>query len=183
MLDVYQLAIRWLTRAKIHVDRTPRGLRREAVQLISASNSIVRNISEGVGRVGSAWANHYQIARGGAGECASSLDFCLSWGWSQDEEVLADRALLSRFVCILYRLSNRLGVGGGTRAISWEPTLVDVGLPGASPSCRSTSTYLVLRAACRSTSTYLVLRAAAGRRRKYLALVFGGDAGSAVDGT
>jgi len=107
MLDVYQFAVRWLQRAKIHVDRVPRGFRKEADQLMSASNSIVRNISEGVGRAGNARANHYQIARGSAGECASSLDICLSWGWSQEEEVLADKALLSRVARMLYRLEQQ----------------------------------------------------------------------------
>jgi len=157
MLDVYQLAIRWLTRAKIHVDRIPRGFRREADQLTSASNSIVRNISEGVGRAGNARASHYQIARGSAGECASSLDICLSWGGRKVRRFWQTRPCCrgSPVCCIGW--SNRHGRGSRARAIR-------------SCRCWSTSRYLVLRATCGSMSRYLVLRAACGSTSRCLAL-------------
>ena len=102
LLVMYQKALQWLHRAKVYVDRIPRGFRKEADELMRASTSIVGNIAEGVGRRGNARANHDQISRGSTGECACCLDVCEVWGWASSQEVEADKTLLSELAKMLH---------------------------------------------------------------------------------
>ena len=74
-LDVYQRAIEFLALVYDIVDVLPRGHADRADQLTRAAESVIRNIAEGAGRWSEAdSANRYKIARGGAMECAASLD-------------------------------------------------------------------------------------------------------------
>lgn len=74
-LDVYQRAIEFLALALEIVEQLPRGHRERADQLLSSSESVVRNIAEGAGRWSAAdSAKHYKIARGEAMESVASLD-------------------------------------------------------------------------------------------------------------
>ena len=76
-LDVYRRAIEFLALAGDIVDNLPKrkGHSDRADQLVSAAESVVRNIAEGAGRWSEAdSAKHYKIARGEAMECAASLD-------------------------------------------------------------------------------------------------------------
>jgi four helix bundle protein len=74
-LDVYQRAIEFLVLATEIVEDLPRGHSERADQLLSAAESVVRNIAEAAGRWSEAVSSkHYKIARGEAMVCAASLD-------------------------------------------------------------------------------------------------------------
>ena len=74
-LDVYQRAIEFLALVGDISGELPKGHAERSDQLVRAAESVVRNIAEGAGRWSEAdGAKHYKIARGGAMECAASLD-------------------------------------------------------------------------------------------------------------
>src|SRR3989442_11652507 len=92
-LDVYRCAISLLARAAPLAERVPRGYSSLADQLRRASLSIPLNIAEGNGRFAGAKAQHYEIARGSALECAAIVDACGALGAVSEEDALALREL------------------------------------------------------------------------------------------
>jgi len=74
-LDVYQIAIDWVSHAQDIQEGLPRGSGNLADQLQRATASIVLNIAEGAGEfAGADKARFYRIAKRSATECAAALD-------------------------------------------------------------------------------------------------------------
>ena len=104
-LDVYQIAIDWVSLAQDIDDGLPRGKGKLADQLQRAASSIVLNIAEGAGEFsGAEKARIYRIAKRSATECAAVLDVAKRRSSITQEHYVQGRSLLFRIVGMLVKL-------------------------------------------------------------------------------
>ena len=103
-LDVFRVAVEFQSLAASIGSSRPLGALRD--QLDRASVSIVLNIAEGSGRFAPAEKAHfYLIARGSAMECLAALSLLHARSLVSPEVHRRSRALLTRIVAMLTRLS------------------------------------------------------------------------------
>ncbi len=104
-LDVYQLAIKFLSLARRILKRIPRGNADLADQLKRASRSIPLLIAEGVGKTTPAHqARYFSDARGSAFECAACLDVLREDQMIELDDFGSGKQLLERIVSMLTKL-------------------------------------------------------------------------------
>ena len=101
-LEVYQLAREFNREVHALLAEIPRGHADSKDNLKRAAMSITRNIAEGAGK----WkvadkVNFYQIARGSAGECASSLNELVDYGAIPAARVGHLHEMLGRIIAML----------------------------------------------------------------------------------
>ena len=108
-LEVYQVAIEFVTVADAVVEELPRGRAYLADQLHRASTSIVLNIAEGAGERSVAdKARFYRFACRSATESAAILDVIRTLKLSAPSNLQHGRELLLRVVQMLVRLCQSL---------------------------------------------------------------------------
>jgi four helix bundle protein len=104
-LDVYRIAIDWVSLAQDIVEALPRGKGNLADQLQRAASSITLNIAEGAGEFsGAEKARFYRIAKRSATECAAALDVAARRSCIAKEHYAQGRSLLLRIVGMLVKL-------------------------------------------------------------------------------
>ena len=117
-LDVYQVALEFLTLAEKVIAGLPRGRSHLADQLERASLSIVLNIAEGAGKVsGPDKRRSYLSARGSATESAARLDVYLRLQLAASDDHRTGKEMLERIVAMLVRLAKSFepsGSGSGS---------------------------------------------------------------------
>ncbi|QVL49256.1 MAG: four helix bundle protein [Thiocapsa sp.] len=107
-LDVYQVAIRYVSWAYA-IARGLKGIDRHARdQLLRASQSIPLNIAEGNGKGTNADRRRFfEIARGSALECAAIQDCLASCQALTADQNTQGKAMLTRIVSMLTKLGQR----------------------------------------------------------------------------
>ena len=104
-LDVYRLAIEFLSLADQLIDALPRGNSSLADQLQRAATSVVLNIAEGAGEFsGLEKARFYRMAKRSATECAAALDILRVRKLSEEAVLGSGREALLRIVSMLVKL-------------------------------------------------------------------------------
>jgi four helix bundle protein len=104
-LDVYRIAIDWVSLAQDIVEALPRGKGNLADQLQRAASSITLNIAEGAGEFsGAEKARFYRIGKRSATECAAALDVAKRRSSIAPEHYAQGRSLLLRIVGMLVKL-------------------------------------------------------------------------------
>jgi four helix bundle protein len=107
-LDVYQLALEFLTLADALIATLPRGQSYLVDQLYRAASSICLNIAEGAGEFSPAdKARFYRMARRSATECAAILDVCGRLHLTSLQDIAAGRDLLVQVVAMLTAMARR----------------------------------------------------------------------------
>jgi four helix bundle protein len=106
-LDVYRVALEFVSRA-FEVCKMLSGAHRHARdQLLRASQSIVQNIAEGNGKRSFADRRRFfEIARGSAFECAATLDVLRVCGAISVDEATVGKVLLDRVVSMLTKMTE-----------------------------------------------------------------------------
>lgn len=114
-LDVYRVAIEFVSAAHGLIERLPRGHAYLADQLQRAATSVALNIAEGAGESKRAEKNRfYRMARRSAFECAAILDVLAAQRLSDPTETRTGRELLQRIGAMLTRMTaDRAESGGG----------------------------------------------------------------------
>ncbi len=108
-LDVYHVALDFLTLADEVKEHLPRGRSHLADQLTRASTSIVLNIAEGSGKFSRPDKRRYYLsASGSATESAAILDVCLRLKLIDAYQHETGKAMLERIVSMLIKLAKRL---------------------------------------------------------------------------
>lgn len=106
-LDVYQLAVEFVSKADELLKELPRGRGYITDQLHRASLSIVLNIAEGAGKFSPRdKASFYTRARGSAMESAAVLDVCSRLKLINDENLKDNKMILERIVQMLTKLAK-----------------------------------------------------------------------------
>jgi four helix bundle protein len=109
-LDVYRLALEFVSWIEILLTETKRQSRETSDQLDRASLSILLNIAEGNGKnQPRSRANFFAIARGSATECAACLDALAAKRICTVGRIVDGKALLIRIVAMLTKLIERFG--------------------------------------------------------------------------
>lgn len=104
-LDVYQVAVDWVSLAQDIAVALPRGSGNLADQLQRAASSIALNIAEGAGEFsGAEKARFYRIAKRSATECAAVLDVATRRSAIAHEHYAQGRSQLLRIVGMLVKL-------------------------------------------------------------------------------
>ena len=104
-LDVYRVAIEFLTLSLRLLEVIPSHRRELRSQLERAAMSVPLNIAEGCGKPTVARRAHYRgIARGSAMECGALLDVCGLMGHATSEQVETGKAMLVRVVAMLTKM-------------------------------------------------------------------------------
>lgn len=104
-LDVYCVALEFVTSTVEIRDRLPRGSGELVDQFKRASFSIVLNIAEGAGRLKKADKQRYfSIARGSVMECGALFDLFKALNHVTSAEYCGGKALLTRIGAMLSRL-------------------------------------------------------------------------------
>lgn len=108
-LDVYGVALEFVTTSDTIVSSLPRGRAYLADQLHRASTSIVLNIAEGAGERSRAdKARFYRFASRSATESAAILDICSTLELSEATLLQQGRQQLVRVIQMLVRLGQSL---------------------------------------------------------------------------
>ena len=106
-LDVYRIAIEWVSLAHDITEDLPAGKGNLADQLQRAASSIPLNIAEGAGECsGAEKARFYRIAKRSATECAAVLDVAQRRSAIAAEHYGNGRSLLLRIVGMLIKLAR-----------------------------------------------------------------------------
>ena len=106
-LDVYQLAVEFVSKADELLKELPRGRGYLTDQLQRASLSVVLNIAEGAGKFSPRdKASFYTRARGSAMESAAVLDVCSRLKLINDENLKDNKMILERIVQMLTKLAK-----------------------------------------------------------------------------
>ena len=114
-LDVYQVAIEFVTLANEIIENLPRGKSYLADQLQRASSSVPLNIAEGAGEFSSnEKCRFYRMAKRSATECAGILDVCRSVQAIEKQRYEKGRQLLMRIVSMLTKMAQTNNSGTGT---------------------------------------------------------------------
>ena len=104
-LEVYQLAIQFLSLARSVRRALPRGEADLDDQLKRASRSMPLNIAEGAGKSTQRHqAQYWQTARGSAMECGSVLDVLKNEGLIDEQLFNEGKSVLERIVAMLTKL-------------------------------------------------------------------------------
>lgn len=104
-LDVYRVAIEFLSLAVGLLEAIPSHRRELRSQLERAAMSVPLNIAEGCGKPSNAdRARSHAIARGSAMECGALLDVCGLMGHASAQEVERGKAMLVRVVAMLTKM-------------------------------------------------------------------------------
>ncbi len=104
-LDVYRLAIEFLTLVLPILDALPQRRRELHSQLERAAMSVPLNIAEGCGKPTPAdRARYHGIARGSALECGALLDVCSLMGHASGAQVEEGKRMLGRVVAMLSKM-------------------------------------------------------------------------------
>jgi len=112
-LDVYKVAIEFVTTSNQVIKTLPKGKHYLVDQLQRASASIVLNIAEGAGEYAhKEKARFYRIAKRSATECAAILDICHKLNMISDGFFNDGRELLVRIVSMLVRMVKVVEKGG-----------------------------------------------------------------------
>jgi len=107
-LDVYQVAIEFVTLADEIVEHLPRGRAYLSDQLHRAALSIPLNIAEGAGEYAiEEKARFYRMAKRSATECAGILDVCGRLRLIDEQRQAKGRELLIRIVAMLVKMARR----------------------------------------------------------------------------
>ncbi len=116
-LDVYRVALAFVSWA-FEVCRKLKGMNRHARdQLLRASQSIPQNVAEGNGKWSPADRRRYlEIARGSAQECAATVDVLTVCRAISELEAQPGKELLHRLVSMLTKMAARLPDDGHLRA-------------------------------------------------------------------
>jgi len=121
-LDVYHVAIEFVSLSNDIVERLPRGKGYLSDQLQRAGSSIPLNIAEGAGEYSrNEKARFYRIARRSATECAAILDVCQHLNLILSDDFGIGRDLLLRIVSMLTKLiktQQYSGTGKGTETVT-----------------------------------------------------------------
>ena len=106
-LDVYQLAIDFVSRSNELIGNLPKGRGYIADQLQRAALSIVLNIAEGAGKYSPRdKASFYTRARGSTTESAAVLDVCSRLGLITEHELNENKVILVRIAQMLTKLAG-----------------------------------------------------------------------------
>jgi len=106
-LDVYQLAVEFVSKADELLKELPRGRGYLTDQLQRASLHVVLNIAEGAGKFSPRdKASFYTRARGSAMESAAVLDVCSRLKLINDENLKDNKMILERIVQMLTKLAK-----------------------------------------------------------------------------
>ena len=106
-LNVYQIAIDWVSLAQDIAQALPHGKGNLADQLKRAASSIPLNIAEGAGEFsGGEKARFYRIAKRSATECAAVLDVANRCSSISQQHYADGRSLLLRIVGMLIKLAR-----------------------------------------------------------------------------
>jgi four helix bundle protein len=106
-MDVYVVALDFLTFASEVIEAMPRGRSHLADQLTRASTSIVLNLAEGAGKYSKPDKRRfYQTARGSATESAALLDVFLRLKLVDSERHRDGKARVERVVAMLVKLAR-----------------------------------------------------------------------------
>ena len=109
-LEVYQVAMQFLTLALQIVQQLPGGYSDLADQLKRAAMSAPQNIGEGAGkRTPIDCRKYFDNARGSAMECGVHLDVCSACNLVDSTTIQQGKTLLEREVAMLTRLSQSQG--------------------------------------------------------------------------
>jgi four helix bundle protein len=104
-LDVYRLAIEYVTLMAPVLEALPRGNAALGDQLKRASLSIPLNVAEAAGKVSVAdRSRYYATARGSAMECGAILDVCRALGILDEGRTKQGKVLLVRIVAMLTKM-------------------------------------------------------------------------------
>jgi four helix bundle protein len=113
-LDVYALALAFLTKANEVIQGFPRGRSHLAEQFTRASLSIVLNIAEGAGKHSRLEKRrYYLIARGSATESAALLDVCCRLKLLDEPSYRDAKDMTVRIVAMLVKLAKSCEGGNG----------------------------------------------------------------------
>ena len=108
-MDVYQLAVDFVTQANEIIEKLPKGRRYLADQLQRAALSVVLNIAEGAGKFAPRdKASFYTIARGSATECAAILDVCHRLQIIEETTFVRNKNYLDRIAQMLTKLTKAM---------------------------------------------------------------------------
>jgi four helix bundle protein len=117
-LEVYHVALEFLTLADEVASAFPSGRAYLADQLHRAATSVVLNIAEGAGEFSKKdKARFYRMGLRSATECAAIVDACRKLHLVPENTLLAGREMLLRIVSMLVRLVRAVGLvksGTGT---------------------------------------------------------------------
>ena len=117
-LDVYQVAIEFVSLSDTIIENILRGKGYLVDQLQRAGSSIPLNIAEGAGEFSvNEKARFYRIARRSTTECAAILDVCKHLQLIKIDQYEIGRTLLLRIVSMLTKLiraQQKPGTGKGT---------------------------------------------------------------------
>lgn len=129
-LDVYRVALQY-TAWSFHLAKRLSGLHRHARdQLLRASQSIPQNIAEGNGkRSRNDRRRFFEIARGSAMECASTLDVLQICEAISDAENYEGKRLLYRIVSMLTKMTE------GTERVEEEGASYDAMSDSSGEDC------------------------------------------------
>lgn len=104
-LDVYRIALQFVTSTVGIRDRLPRGSGELVDQFKRASFSMVLNIAEGAGKLKRADKQRYfSMARGSVMECGALFDLFNALNHISSQEYRAGKLLLTRVASMLSRL-------------------------------------------------------------------------------
>lgn len=107
-LDVYRIALAFVTHAEQVALGLPRGRSGLADQLRRASMSICLNTAEGAGEFSPAEkARFYRLARRSATECVAASDICRALRLGNESELEAGDEMLRRIVSMLTKMILR----------------------------------------------------------------------------
>ena len=114
-LDVYRVAIDFITICDGIVSTLPTGRSYLANQLRRACLSITLNVAEGAGEFSKQEkARFYRIALRSATECAAVLDVCKALSISDPQSIVRGDSLLHRIAAMLTKMIKNLsGSGSG----------------------------------------------------------------------
>jgi four helix bundle protein len=121
-LEVYHIALDFLTVADEVASGLPPGRAYLSLQLHKASTSIVLNVAEGAGEFSRRdKARFYRMARRSATECAAVMDVCNRLRLAKETTLLAGREMLLRITSMLVGLIKSLGGAAGKTQRSGTP--------------------------------------------------------------
>jgi len=107
-LEVYHIAIEFVTLSDVVIEHLPRGRAYLSDQLHRAALSVPLNIAEGAGEYAvDEKVRFYRMAKRSATECASILDVCRKLQLMDESKYTKGRELLVRIVSILIKMAQR----------------------------------------------------------------------------
>ena len=106
MFEAQTIAHEFIVAVRPLVERIELRDKSLADQLRRSASSIALNLGEGVRRTGRDKKRAYRIAAAEAQETKVTLEVALAWGWLDDAQVAAVRALADRVGRVTYALAR-----------------------------------------------------------------------------